>query len=353
MSTRKYRFWKFVTTGVVVLFLLSLAAVSLAIAPDPFQGTASIDGQAIEWQAFPMNDTNPDFFAEMHRAGKPSFDVTSVLYMKQDCTNGLVRLYGLIIPWGVSQGIVQSDNDSFVKIEADGVDPINGTKYVSGADAPPDGTQPEWAWGQPAAIQPLRTMAEFSFDIPPGMYQLNVHVNTFDAGGEQTSAVADRNIDITATCAVPPTATHTSTPVPPTPTDTPAPPTVPTVPTVPPLAELKIKKVVEPNNGSGSMPAPITTFTLTLGIDGNQQVVHISSGQTITRLVPLSATIAISETDIPTGFELKEINCPGNCTGFVVVGPSSVTVINKIKQETALPEEGEPARRMFLPLIHK
>ncbi len=339
---RRYMF-----VGVLVLLFLVAAVSAYAIVPNPAQGTAVINGDAGEWQVFPMDSGNPDFFASMFRAANSSKDVLSQLYMRQEClTSGDVRMYGLVIPFGQAQGIVESVNDSFVKITADGIDPINGTKYVSGADSPTNGTQPEWAWGQSAGSG-LRTLAEFSFDIHPGMYQLNVHVNILDGSGSQTSAVQDRNVDFTATC--PPGTVPT--PVLPTVTNTPMPPATPTpkptgVPTLPPNVELSISKVVLPSN-----QAEQSVFTLTLGIGAVTETLHISAGETITKWVPISTTISLTETQIPIPYELVGIECPmGPCSGFMITGPTHLIVTNKVKA-TNEPEVDEPKRRIYLPVV--
>jgi hypothetical protein len=166
-----------------ILAALGLAAVLTvsvaAAAPNVNTGSGiTVDGSFADW-------TEADFFADMYRAGDSSKEVESKLYLRYDCTAGI--LYVRVDPVdGVT--IIETDGDNFVKFG-------NDDKKVDGSDAPPDATQPNFAY----APNNGGWEASFAIAAPVSITDLNVHAQVED-GGAQTSAVANRAIPMNITC---------------------------------------------------------------------------------------------------------------------------------------------------------
>lgn len=155
-----------------------LAATALAAAPMVNTGAAiAVDGSFADW-------TDADFFANMYRAGKTDKEVESKLFLRYDCTAGILYV-SVVAEDGVT--IIDSEADNFVKFgESD--------KKVDGADSPPDGTQPNFAYAAEGAGW------EASFSIGEvSITDLNVHAQV-EHDGSQTSAVADRAIPMAIEC---------------------------------------------------------------------------------------------------------------------------------------------------------
>lgn len=180
MTSKRRRF----TSGLAVITLgaslVGLAAPAFAAAPSVATGNGiTVDGTFTDW-------TDADLFAQMHRAGKADKPVESSLYLRYDC-DAAVLYVAVIVADGVT--LVDSDDDNFVKFGLN-------DKRVDGSDAPPDGTQPEFAYA------PADAGWEASIALQPGSYSdLNVHAQVFDDGEQQTSAVIDRAIAMSIECA--------------------------------------------------------------------------------------------------------------------------------------------------------
>jgi hypothetical protein len=163
----------------VALGLAALLAMpALAAAPDVNTGTGiTVDGSFADW-------TEADFFADMYRAGDPEKEVESHLFLRYDCDADVLYV-GVVAADGVT--IIDNDADNFVKFG-------DSDKKVDGSDAPPDGTQPEFAYAAEGAGW------EASFAIGEvSITDLNVHAQVED-DGSQTSAVADRAIPMNIAC---------------------------------------------------------------------------------------------------------------------------------------------------------
>ena len=175
---------------------LAIAALAFAVAlalnaaersdaaspPQPTYGSATVDGNTGEW------DLNNDFFANMYRAADDTKEIESKLYLRYECST--TTLFILVLGEPGVPVLVQPDN-SFVKLG-------NSTTLVDGHDNN-DGTPPDFAWvnqsnGNADGFEASATLAEASYS------NLNVHVNVFDDGEEQTSAVVDRAIDLVLAC---------------------------------------------------------------------------------------------------------------------------------------------------------
>jgi hypothetical protein len=164
------------------LGMMGVMAVSVAAAaPNVATGSGiTVDGSFADW-------TEADFFANMHRAGDATKQVESKLYLRYDCATDILfvrvdAVEGVTIP-------TNNHDNNFVKFG-------QNDKKVDGNSAPPDGTQPEFAYAGTDGW-------EASFSVGEGsITDLNVHAQV-ENGGSQTSAVADRAIPMTIDCPEP------------------------------------------------------------------------------------------------------------------------------------------------------
>lgn len=158
--------------------LAGLTMPAAAAAPNVNTGSGIVvDGSFADW-------TEADFFADMYRAGDASKQVESKLYLRYDCTAGV--LFVRVDPVdGVT--VLEQDGDNFVKFG-------NDDKKVDGDAAPPDGTQPEFAYApNGGGWEASFSVGEVSID------NLNVHAQVEDDGA-QTSAVEERAIEMVIAC---------------------------------------------------------------------------------------------------------------------------------------------------------
>lgn len=167
--------------GMVVASLLSIVSVSsFALS----FGTATVDGNPIEWTA-------SDFYANMHRAGDPNKVIESNLYLRYDCNTQ--TLYILVLNVNGIQAIASSQ-DAYLKYKVNPAAP----QSVKGVG----GDSQSFAW-----VASGNTVVgwEGSFQIAPGTYTINAHVQVWDDNAAQTSATTngapnDRFIPITIDC---------------------------------------------------------------------------------------------------------------------------------------------------------
>jgi uncharacterized repeat protein (TIGR01451 family) len=173
------RWLTLVSTVSLLLSSIYTAAAVSAAAPSVNTGSGIVvDGSFADW-------TDADFFADMHRAGQSDKQVESKLYLRYDCTAGILYV-GVRPVTGVT--VLESDDDNFVKFG-------NTDKKVDGNDAPPDGTQPNFAYA------PNGGGWEASFSVSQiSINDLNVHAQVSSGGEPQTSAVAGRAIAMSITC---------------------------------------------------------------------------------------------------------------------------------------------------------
>jgi hypothetical protein len=184
--------------GLLVMFLAPVA-VTAAVPPQPTYGTATVDGDAGEW------DLTNDFFADMYRAANSGMKVESKLYLRYDCENRV--LYALVLPVEDVPVLAEPDN-TFVKLG-------NSTTLVDGNDNN-DGIPQDFAWINSHYDDTLGMQIadgwEASCELDEGTYNnLNVHTNVWDDGESQTSAVDDRSIDLVIDCEPVGTTTTTTT----------------------------------------------------------------------------------------------------------------------------------------------
>ena len=177
------------TTRVVVTLILLLGLMLGALPahgatpPEPTYGVATVDGDYSEW------DLTNDHFAHMYRAGNPLKAIESHLYLRYDCANN--TLYALVLAEEGVTVLVQPD-DAFVKLG-------NVTKLVDG-NSGDNGTPPDFQW----IVEAATTVGfEASAILAPASYaNLNVHVQVFDDGEAQTSAVDGRAIQLDILCTI-------------------------------------------------------------------------------------------------------------------------------------------------------
>ena len=187
-----------------------------------------IDGAAGDW-----DESSKDFLADMYQAGKPEKDVLSKLYARYECGSETMFVYvKAVSDWN----IVPSDGDNYVKDN-------NAKKLVDGSSGT-GGGPPDFAYIGNNAW-------EASFHRNPGDHDLNVHAQVTSTKSE-TSAVADRSLDVTIDCPDP------------TPEPTPKPTPKPTAkPTPEPTAEPTPEPTAEPTPEPTAEPTPKPTAEAT------------------------------------------------------------------------------------------
>jgi hypothetical protein len=153
------------------LLVLLPASAFASNPPQPTYGTATVDGNAGEW-----NLTN-DFVQHMYVAGDPSKANLSDGYLRYDCSTH--TLYVLVLQVSPAK-VLASANDAWATINGD------PHKVYTGSSGN-DGTPPDFAWV--GLNGGFAQGYEASFSIDPGTYTIVVHVEANDGSGNaQTSA---------------------------------------------------------------------------------------------------------------------------------------------------------------------
>ncbi|MBN1873948.1 MAG: VWA domain-containing protein, partial [Anaerolineae bacterium] len=154
------------------------------VIPGPTCDIAVVDGDIDEW------DLDTDFFADMYRAANGDKPVESKLYLRYDAASEV--LYALVLSIdGVP--VLERPGDAFIKLG-------NSTKLVDGTYGD-DGTAPDFAWvmldGELRGWEASTPLEQDYYD------NLNVHVQVYDDGEAQTSAVVGRAISMYVECEEP------------------------------------------------------------------------------------------------------------------------------------------------------
>lgn len=182
-------------TGALLAVLgaaLLVTSVASAEPPYPRYGSRIVDGDYSDW------NLTADYYDSMYRAGRPEKPLESWLYLRYDCTT--YTLY-VLVRGRPSVPVITDPTGAWVAVN------VVSDKAVNGSSGD-DGKAPDFAWIE-LVESPLGTVAagyEASFTLPPGGYNLIVHANVYDDGGEQTSATAGSPKDGVAVildCAVP------------------------------------------------------------------------------------------------------------------------------------------------------
>jgi len=191
-----------------LLLLAALAPASLAAAPHPSEGSATVDGSTADWSL------SSDFFSDMTDAGVDGRPVRAKLYLQYDCDAEV--LYALVLAQGGEKARQDRPDEAYIRIDGSG-------KLISATHGN-DGTPPDFAW-----VNGDGTLAdgwEGSGPLAPGSYTLRAHVLIADdsADGYTPMDTVGRDVSLEIDCGgvAPTQGTPTPTPVV-TPTPTPAP----------------------------------------------------------------------------------------------------------------------------------
>ena len=267
------------------LFVLTKAE---AAPPNPSLGSATVDGSSAEW------NLATDFFANMYRAADPTKELESKLYLRYQCSTN--TLFVLVLAESGIPILAEADN-TFVKLG-------NSTTLVNG-NSGDNGTPPDFAWiglsaGQATGFEASAVLAEGVYD------DLNVHVNVFDDGKSQTSAVIDRAIDLTIDCPDP-------------------------------APQLTVIKQVQDHTGADISDAQNFAFAVspTTGVTpsafnlDDDADVTLSNTQAVTLPATTDATDSYTITETPVeGYSLFSATCTGGTATAAATNGVSVTVNN-------------------------
>ena len=166
----------------VILAMIPATAAWAASPPEPTYGGAAVDGNSGEW------DLTGDFFADLYRAGRPTKDVLARLYVRYDCATSTLFALVLAEPGHVIDADAGA-GEHFIKI---------GHPALVDEGSGDDGLVPDFAWIGLSANGGTAEGWEASARLAPSAYTtLSVHSQI---DNQQTSAVADRAIDLTLLC---------------------------------------------------------------------------------------------------------------------------------------------------------
>lgn len=159
-----------------LLLTAALTPASLAAAPNPNAGSATVDGAIGDWSL------SADFFADMTAGGVAGRDVRAKLYLKYDCDAEV--LYALVLAQG-SDKILQDPGSSYITID--------GSKLIELDNG-------SFAWVDPSGD--LAAGFEGSTDLAPGSYTLRAHALIADDSddGYQAQDTVGRFIPLVITC---------------------------------------------------------------------------------------------------------------------------------------------------------
>lgn len=177
----------------VLLLTAAFVPASLAAAPAPSAGSATVDGATGDWSL------GADFFADMND-GVDGHPVRAKFYAKYDCEEEV--FYGLVLVQGDEKARQDRPDEAYISIDGSAeIDENSGQfAWVNGNGELADGF-------------------EGGTDLAPGSYTLRVHVLVADdsADGYTPMDLIGRNVPLNIECAaVAPTQdTRTPTPKPP------------------------------------------------------------------------------------------------------------------------------------------
>ena len=173
----------------LIAVILMAAFVSAATPPHPTYGTATVDGDASEWDL--AEDGSGDFFANMYRTGNPTKPVEAKLYLRYDCDNNI--LYALVKTVNDLPIDTSKTEEQWINIDG-GKKEVNDQSGDNGIPPDfhfvPDAGTPKIGW-------------EASVSLTTGNHTIQVHTNVLD-GGSQTAdtTVKDLEIDCSPTCSL-------------------------------------------------------------------------------------------------------------------------------------------------------
>jgi hypothetical protein len=159
-----------------LLLTAAFAPASLAAAPNPNPGSATVDGAIGDWSL------TADFFADMTAGGVAGREVRAKLYLKYDCDAAV--LYALALSQGGDK-ILQDADGSYIMID--------GSKLI-------ESDKGSFAWVGPSGD--LADGFEGSTGLAPGTYTLRGHVLVADdsADGYTAMDTVGRYIPLVIAC---------------------------------------------------------------------------------------------------------------------------------------------------------
>jgi hypothetical protein len=159
-----------------LLLTAALTPASLAAAPNPNPGSATVDGAIGDWSL------SADFFSDMTAGGVAGRDVRAKLYLKYDCDSEV--LYALVLSQG-GEKILQDADGSYIMID--------GSKLIESDNG-------SFAWVDPSGD--LAAGFEGSTGLAPGSYTLRAHVLVADDSddGYQSMDTVGRYIPLVIEC---------------------------------------------------------------------------------------------------------------------------------------------------------
>src|SRR5688572_10339372 len=140
--------------GTLVLMAV-FAPASMAAAPTPNEGSATVDGAIGDWSL------SADFFADMTAGGNAGAAVRAKLFLKYDCDSE--TLFALVLAQGGEQVRQDRPDNAYINID--------GSKVI-------DSSHGQFAW-----VNGDGTLAdgfEGSAALAPGSYTLRAHVLVAD-----------------------------------------------------------------------------------------------------------------------------------------------------------------------------
>ena len=138
-----------------LLLTAAFAPASMAAAPTPNDGSATVDGAIGDWSL------SADFFADMTDGGVAGRPVRAKLYLKYDCDSE--TLYALVLTQGDEKARETRTDNAYINID--------GSKVI-------DSTHGSFAW-----VNGDGTLAdgyEGAASLAPGSYTLRAHVLVAD-----------------------------------------------------------------------------------------------------------------------------------------------------------------------------
>jgi hypothetical protein len=312
------------TLAGIGLVVGALSSARAATPPTPTYGTATVDGDASEW------NLSSDFYAAMYVAGDPSKAAVANGYLRYDCSTN--TLYVLVLQADGTPLLSSPTGNAWAEINGSSTKVYTDTSGNSG-------TPPEFAWVGRGYSPTDATYAqgyEAAFSLAPGSYTIVAHVealynSTASTAGfvgfntHTTSATVplDVNCDSsTTTTTTDTTATTTTTTAPSTTTSTTTttPPTDPTTTTSPPDST-----TTTTDSGTTTTTAPSATTTTTttapLPPTASPRAVTTTPGAAVTvdeladdtpgtgAIVPSSVTVTT-----PPGHGSAQVNADGSIT---------------------------------------
>ena len=232
----------------VLLLTAAFVPASLAAAPDPSPGSATVDGNTGDWSL------GADFFSDMND-GVDGHPVRAKFYARYDCDEEV--LYGLVVVQGDEKARQDRPDEAYITIDGSGklTDPTDGN----------DGTPPDFAW-----VNGDGTLAdgwEASGPLAPSSYTIRVHVLVADdsADGYTPMDLIGRNVPLEIECGGVGPIEGTPTPTPADPT--PKPPSGGVAPTTGtrPVNTLPPTDTIDPAGTSGPGGAGLVLLFLGLG----------------------------------------------------------------------------------------